>query len=105
MITTTATVLRKAKGKKEIDIKELVPGRYYLSFSRRYDSGRLPLSPIQGFIHKPIHAYRRITACREKSNTSMADPEKPAIIELDNICFMGTNVVSGIAAIAIIVYR
>jgi len=66
MISTTATVLRKGDGTKEIDIKNLVPGDIVFLSAERHDSCRLQSDTVKRFIHQSINAVRRGIAGREK---------------------------------------
>lgn len=101
MIKTTATVLRKESGKQEIPIKELVPGDIIiLSAGDMLPADCRIIQSKDLFISQSMLTGESLPV--EKSSTAVAEPDKKPALELDNICFMGTNVASG-TAIAIVV--
>ena len=93
MIKTTATTLRDGK-KKEIDINQLITGDIvYLS------AGDIIPADLRIIESKDLFiSQSSLTGESEPvEKTSSLKNKKNSIIELDNICFMGTNVVSGTA--------
>ena len=101
MVRTTATVLRKETGKKEVDIKELVPGDIiFLSAGDMIPGDCRIIQSKDLFVSQAMLTGESLPA--EKRNLAITDVEKKSPLDLDNICFMGTNVVSG-SAHAIIV--
>ncbi|MBS1921485.1 MAG: magnesium-translocating P-type ATPase [Bacteroidetes bacterium] len=96
MITTTATVLRIGEGKKEIHIRELVPGDIiYLSAGDMIPADCRILQSKDLFISQSILTGESLPV--EKRDLSTIVQSNIAVIELENIVFMGTNVVSGSA--------
>lgn len=101
MVKTTATVLRKAVGKREIELKKIVPGDViYLSAGDMIPADIRILQSKDLFVSQSMLTGESMPV--EKSGTALSDTENQSPLELDNICFMGTNVVSGTAvAIAV----
>lgn len=101
MVTTTATVLRKFAGKKEIPISELVPGDIvYLSAGDMIPADCRIMQSKDLFVSESMLTGEALPV--EKNHLPIRDAQKKQVIELNNLCFMGTNVVSG-SAIAVIV--
>lgn len=100
MVTTTATVLRDDK-KKEIDIKKLVPGDVI-----QLSAGDMIPADVRIMHSKDLFVSQAMLTGEalpvEKRETMVNDADKRSALELENICFMGTNVVSG-TAMAIVV--
>ena len=93
MIKTTATTLRDGK-RKEIDINQLIVGDIiYLS------AGDIIPADLRIIESKDLFiSQSSLTGESEPvEKTNILRNKKDSIIELDNICFMGTNVVSGTA--------
>jgi Mg2+-importing ATPase len=104
MVRTTATVLRKTEngsGKQEVDIKEIVPGDIvYLSAGDMIPADCRVLQSKDLFISQAMLTGEAMPV--EKRDHLIADSDNRAALELENCCFMGTNVVSGTAmAVAI----
>src|ERR1035437_2292513 len=101
MVKTTATVIRKDTGKKEIDIKEIVPGDIILLSAGDMIPADFPVLQSKDlFVSQSILTGEALPV--EKREHKIEDAEKKSPLELENICFMGTNVVSGTAtAIAV----
>lgn len=101
MVTTTATVLRKSKGKTEIDIKQLVPGDIiFLSAGDMVPGDCRIIQSKDLFVSQSMLTGESMPA--EKKYLSIRDADNISPLELDNICFMGTNVVSGSATAMIV---
>lgn len=101
MVTTTATVLRKGQPKAEINIVELVPGDIvYLSAGDMIPADCRIIQSKDLFVSQAMLTGESLPL--EKREHSIPDADSKSPLELDNICFMGTNVVSG-TAMAIIV--
>jgi Mg2+-importing ATPase len=96
MVKTTATVLRKDIGKKEIDIKELVPGDII-----QLSAGDMIPADCRIIYSKDLFVSQAMLTGEslpvEKQNQPIKSADKQSPLQLDNICFMGTNVVSGSA--------
>ncbi len=101
MVKTTATVLRKDSGKQELDIKELVPGDIvFLSAGDMVPADCRIFHAKDLFISQAILTGESLPV--EKSELAITNLDGKSSLELNNICFMGTNVVSG-SAISIVV--
>jgi Mg2+-importing ATPase len=101
MITTTATVLRLGEAKKEIHIKELVPGDIlFLSAGDMIPADCRILQSKDLFISQSILTGESLPVEKKESVVTVQD--NLGVIELENIVFMGTNVVSG-SAMAVVV--
>ena len=101
LVKTTATVMRMDAGKKEVNIKELVPGDIViLSAGDMIPADCRIVQSIDLFISQSILTGESLPV--EKRENAVQEVEKKSILELDNICFMGTNVVSGSATAAVI---
>ena len=101
LVKTTATVLRQETGRHEIEIKELVPGDIiFLSAGDMMPADMRILQSKDLFVSQSILTGEAIPV--EKRELPVTDAQNKSVLELENICFMGTNVVSG-TAIAIVV--
>ena len=101
MVKTTATVLRKLSGKIELDIKELVPGDIiFLSAGDMIPADCRIIQSKDLFVSQAMLTGESMPA--EKRNLPIRDADNISLLELDNICFMGTNVVSGSATAMIV---
>ena len=101
MVKTTATVLRIETGKKEIDIKEIVPGDIvFLSAGDMIPADCRIIQSKDLFVSQSMLTGEALPV--EKREYKITDAEKRYPLELENICFMGTNIVSG-TALAIVV--
>ncbi|WP_235891134.1 magnesium-translocating P-type ATPase [Sphingobacterium lumbrici] len=101
MVKTTATVCRKFVGKKETPIGELVPGDIvYLSAGDMIPADCRIMQSKDLFVSESMLTGEALPV--EKSHFPIRDADKKQPTELNNICFMGTNVISG-SAIAVIV--
>lgn len=103
MVENTATVLRDDGVKKEIDIRDLVPGDVII-----LTAGDMIPADCRIFQSKDLFVIQSALTGEslpiEKRGKSLykATVEKSSSLELENICYMGTNVVSG-TAMAIII--
>jgi Mg2+-importing ATPase len=101
MVKTTATVLRKEVGRKEVDIKELVPGDIiFLSAGDMIPADCRIIQSKDLFVSQSMLTGESLPA--EKRNLAIRDAERKSPLDLDNICFMGTNVESGSATAMIV---
>ena len=102
MIKTKASVLRKETGRQEIDIKELVPGDIIiLSAGDMIPADCRIIHSKDLFISQSILTGESMPI--EKNEIPETNTDKKTAFDLGNICFMGTNVLSGTAA-AMVVY-
>lgn len=96
MVKTTATVLRKETGKTEIDIKEIVPGDIILlSAGDMIPADCRIMHSKDLFVSESILTGEALPV--EKREHKIDDADRKSPLELENLCFMGTNVVSGTA--------
>nr|WP_059108252.1 magnesium-translocating P-type ATPase [Candidatus Hamiltonella defensa] len=115
MVRTTATVLRRSdlngQGlKQEVSIQELVPGdMIYLSEGDMVPADVRLIHSRDLFISQailtgeaiPIEKYDALSCITQKSNAVNTDNENQ-LLELSNICLMGTNVASGTATAVVV---
>ena len=101
MVKTTATVIRKEEGKKEIDIKELVPGDIiFLSAGDMIPADCRIIQSKDLFLNQSTLTGEALPV--EKKEAIITDAQNKTPLELENICFMGTNVESGQAHAVIV---
>ena len=101
MVKTTATVWRKDQGRKEIPIQELVPGDViWLAAGDMLPADCRIIVCKDLFITQAMLTGESIPV--EKRAVSLARAEEQNVFDLENIAFMGTNVVSG-SALAVVV--
>ncbi len=98
MVKTTTTVLRKGKGETKIEIKAIVPGDIAL-----LSAGDMIPADCRVIHSKDLFVSQAMLTGEslpmEKRESAIKNTEKKSPLELDNICFMGTNVVSGTAKV------
>jgi Mg2+-importing ATPase len=101
MIKTTALVLRKDQEKKEIEIKELVPGDIvFLSAGDMIPADCRILQSKDLFVSQSMLSGESLPV--EKREMATGDVSKKSLLDLDNICFMGTNTMSGSATVVVV---
>lgn len=101
MISTTATVLRKGEERKEIEIKNLVPGDIvFLSAGDMIPADCRIIQSKDLFISQSMLTGESMPV--EKKEAALISIQNKSTIDLDNICFMGTNVESGSAQAVVI---
>ncbi len=101
MVKTTALILREIVGKREIEIKEIVPGDIvFLSAGDMIPADCRIIQSKDLFVSQSMLTGEALPVEKREFKIDNADTKSP--LELENICFMGTNVVSGSAmAIAV----
>ncbi|MCW3126530.1 MAG: mgtA, partial [Bacteroidetes bacterium] len=101
LVKTTATALRSGTGRTEIDIKEIVPGDIiYLSAGDMIPADCRVLQSKDLFVSQSILTGEAMPVEKKDLVEEAAHTKSP--LELENICFMGTNIESGTAtAIAV----
>jgi Mg2+-importing ATPase len=101
MVKTTATVLREGESKQEVDIKKLVPGDVV-----QLSAGDMIPADVRIMQSKDLFVSQAMLTGEalpvEKTDAVNKKANKISPLELDNVCFMGTNVVSGIAIAAVV---
>ena len=100
MVKTTATVFRDGN-KKEIDIQKLVPGDVLqLSAGDMIPADIRIMHSKDLFISQAILTGEALPVEKTESADNIAHQKSP--LELNNVCFMGTNVVSGTAQAVVV---
>lgn len=98
MVKTTTTVLRNGKGETKIEIKAIVPGDIAL-----LSAGDMIPADCRVIHSKDLFVSQAMLTGEslpmEKRESAIKNTEKKSPLGLDNICFMGTNVVSGTAKV------
>ncbi|MDI6602391.1 MAG: magnesium-translocating P-type ATPase [Thermoanaerobacteraceae bacterium] len=103
MVHTTATVVRSDTGKQEIEMAEIVPGDIiHLAAGDMIPADVRIISSKDLFVSQssltgesePVEKYDTL-------RRNVNQQKSMSLSELDNICFMGTNVVSG-SAVAVV---
>ena len=101
LVHNTVDILRKDTGRQEIPMSELVPGDII-----RLAAGDIIPGDLRIIHSKDLFISQSMLTGEsesvEKYSVVKESDEKRSALELENICFMGTNVVSG-TGIAIIV--
>ena len=101
MVTTTAAVLRKGKKREEIVMKQIVPGDIvYLAAGDMIPADCRVVESIDLFIGESMLTGESLPV--EKRPSAIANSDNKPPIELGNLCFMGTNVVSGSAKVIVV---
>jgi Mg2+-importing ATPase len=99
MVKTTATVLRNGEGKLEVDIKDLTVGDIVLlSAGDMIPADCRVLTAKDLFVSQAMLTGESVE--KREMNIHNADTKSP--LELENICFMGTNVLSGAATVVVV---
>ncbi|WP_342328160.1 magnesium-translocating P-type ATPase [Pedobacter sp. FW305-3-2-15-E-R2A2] len=101
MVKTTVNVLRKIGGRKEIDIKNIVPGDViFLSAGDMIPADIRIIQSKDLFVSQAMLTGESLPL--EKNGELIPDADHKSPLELDNICFMGTNVLSGTATAIVV---
>lgn len=101
LVHNTSDVLRKDGNRKEIPMKNIVPGDIIRLAAGDIIPGDLRIIHSKDlFISQSMLTGESEPA--EKYNTIKVSDKKKSVLELENLCFMGTNVVSG-SGIAIVI--
>ncbi|EAA4401758.1 magnesium-translocating P-type ATPase [Salmonella enterica subsp. enterica] len=117
MVCTTATVLRRGHGnmgpvRQEIAIEELVPGDIiFLAAGDLVPADVRLLESRDLFVSQsilsgeslPVEKYDVLASVSGKGSDRLPDPKKDkSLLEMGNICLMGTNVTSGRAQAVVV---
>ena len=101
MVKTTATVMRQISGKQEINIEQLVPGDIVMLSAGDMIPGDCRVIQSKDlFVTQSMLTGEALPV--EKRDHPVTEADGKSTLELENICFMGTNVVSGTASAAIV---
>ncbi|MDH6250833.1 Mg2+-importing ATPase [Chryseobacterium sp. H1D6B] len=101
MVKTSCLTKRKFKESEEIDITEIVPGDIILlSAGDMVPADCRILKSKDLFISESILTGEALPV--EKNSLPAPNAQKISPLALQNVCFMGTNVVSGSATVAVI---
>lgn len=101
MVKTTATILRKFQGKIELPISELVPGDIVLlSAGDMVPADCRILRSKDLFVSESMLTGEALPV--EKNYLAIRDADNKQPTELNNLAFMGTNIVSGSATAIVI---
>ncbi len=101
LVSNTTLVLRKGEGKNELDFKEIVPGDIvFLSAGDMIPADCRIIDSKDLFISQA--ALTGETMPVEKRGITIPDADAKSPLELENICFMGTTVISGAASIIVV---
>ncbi|WP_158796132.1 magnesium-translocating P-type ATPase [Pedobacter sp. L105] len=101
MVKTTAAVLRDGLTRQEIEITALVPGDVvYLSAGDMIPADCRMMQSKDLFVSQAMLTGESLPV--EKRCSPIPDATLKSPLELENICFMGTNVVSGTAVAAVV---
>ncbi|EEI90270.1 magnesium-importing ATPase [Sphingobacterium spiritivorum ATCC 33300] len=101
MVKTTSTVLRRYNGKQELLIEELVPGDViFLSAGDMIPADCRILHCKDLFVSESMLTGEALPV--EKNWLSVPHADQCSPIEISNICFMGTNVISGSASAIVV---
>lgn len=101
MVKTTATVLRKFEGKVELSIDQLVPGDIIL-----LSAGDMVPADCRIMRSKDLFVSESMLTGEalpvEKNYLPIRDADKKQPTQLNNLAFMGTNIVSGSATAVVV---
>ena len=101
MVKTTTAVKRKYARREEVSINELVPGDIvFLSAGDMIPADCRILHSKDLFVSESMLTGEALPV--EKNHLPVRHAEEKSPLELENLCFMGTNVISG-SATAIVV--
>jgi P-type Mg2+ transporter len=101
MVKTTATVIRQDKGRFEINIIDLVPGDIvFLSAGDMIPADCRIIQSRDLFVSQAMLTGESLPLEKREQQVPAAYIKSP--LELENICFMGTNVVSGTANVIVV---
>lgn len=103
MVKTTASVLRVGKGREEIDIKELVPGDLiYLAAGDMIPADCRIIQSKDLFINQSVLTGESLPVEKTEHSLNLELVKDTSPLERSNLCFMGSNVVSGSATAVVI---
>ena len=101
LVKTTATVVRRETGREEINISDILPGDIVI-----LSAGDMIPADVRVLKAKDLFVSQSAltgeSAMVEKFADADQDAAKENLFDLKNICFMGTNVVSGSATAVVL---
>ncbi len=101
MVKNTAAVLRKDLGRNEIEMSQIVPGDVvYLAAGDMIPADCRIVESIDLFISESMLTGESLPV--EKMPSAIPDSKDKRPLDLANLCFMGTNVISGAATVVVI---
>ncbi|MDD3721136.1 MAG: magnesium-translocating P-type ATPase [Lutibacter sp.] len=101
MVKNTAAVLRKDLGRNEIPMSYIVPGDVvYLAAGDMIPADCRIVESIDLFISESMLTGESLPV--EKTSSAIEDSNNKRPLALANLCFMGTNVISGAATAVVI---
>lgn len=101
MVKNTAAVQRKDGGRNEIEMSQIVPGDVvYLAAGDMIPADCRVVESIDLFISESMLTGESLPV--EKMPSAITDAKNKRPLDLDNLCFMGTNVISGAATAVMI---
>jgi Mg2+-importing ATPase len=102
MVETTATIERNGE-KHEVDIKDIVPGDIiHLSAGDMIPADCRIINVKDLFVIQSALTGESLPIEKKSKCYKATEAERCSIIDLQNICFMGTNVISGTATAVVI---
>lgn len=101
MVTTTAAVVRQETGRAEINFEQIVPGDIvHLAAGDMIPADARVIQSKDLFVNQSMLTGESLPV--EKSHRVIEHPDGKPLHELENICLMGTNIVSGSAIVVVI---
>ena len=101
MVKTTATVIRRENGREEINIADLLPGDIV-----QLSAGDMIPADVRILKAKDLFVSQSALTGESEMVEKYSDADRSAdessLFDLKNICFMGTNVVSGSATAVVL---
>lgn len=102
LVATTTTVLRNGN-KEKIQLKEVVVGDIVLLSAGEMIPADLKVLEAKDLYIRQSSLTGESDAIKKVANTELKEEEMETISDLDTICFMGTNVISG-SGKAVVIY-
>jgi len=101
LVTNTATVIRQETGRTEINFEEIVPGDIiHLSAGDMIPADCRVIQSKDLFVNQSVLTGESLPV--EKTDATINSIKHTSPFELSNICFMGTNMISGSAIVVAI---
>lgn len=97
MVTNTCYVKRMGQPDEEISISELVPGDVVMIAAGDMIPADIRITEAKDLFVSQSSLTGESDPIEKRPQTDPSKPHRGSVVELDNICFMGSNVVSGSA--------